>query len=203
MLTHSNQSKPTKSAVQQQSQVQIRNSNGTMTLVLTPLKSAQFEGCSGPRPLLNNPSDGRIVLGIGDQNRDGSTPQQENLRAEEDLSKPDGKAWIGLFHNTRLGARGMDLEYVPPIIQEGQVIVQLTEADVEAGCEIWRTVNKAQAKQQGRNKGKQKPATQEWKSNVAAIVVQQPIVASYAQKDPMNNAAPQGISKEEGWKVAT
>lgn len=37
-----------------------------------------------------------------------------------------------------LVAKGMELEYVPLVIQEGKLMVQLYEADIEMGDEIWR-----------------------------------------------------------------
>ncbi|XP_019239960.1 PREDICTED: uncharacterized protein LOC109219951, partial [Nicotiana attenuata] len=57
------------------------------------------------------------------------------VRAEEDKqnqTKPTilGRSWAGLLHDNKLAAKGMDLTYVPPVIQEGEVVVQILEDDI-------------------------------------------------------------------------
>ncbi|KAG5581461.1 hypothetical protein H5410_052088 [Solanum commersonii] len=50
---------------------------------------------------------------------------------------PGRKTWKGLFQVVNLGARGMELSYVPSVIQEGKPVVKLSEEDVEIENEIW------------------------------------------------------------------
>ncbi|KAH0765131.1 hypothetical protein KY285_001002 [Solanum tuberosum] len=49
---------------------------------------------------------------------------------------PRRKTWKGLFRAANLGARGMELSYMPPVIQEGKPVVKLSEEYVEIGNEI-------------------------------------------------------------------
>nr|XP_009770224.1 PREDICTED: uncharacterized protein LOC104220956 [Nicotiana sylvestris] len=65
-----------------------------------------------------------------------------NIRAEEDRqnqTKPTnlGRSWAGLLQDNKLAAKGMDLTYIPPVIQEGEVVVQILEEDIAEEKQKW------------------------------------------------------------------
>ncbi|XP_019244458.1 PREDICTED: uncharacterized protein LOC109224325 [Nicotiana attenuata] len=64
------------------------------------------------------------------------------IRAEEEKqnqTRPTnfGRSWVGLLHENKLAAKGMDLTYVPPVIQEGEVVVQIQEEDIVEEKQKW------------------------------------------------------------------
>lgn len=46
--------------------------------------------------------------------------------------------WANLFTTNKFAAKGMELEYVAPMIVEGEVVAQLQQEDIQAGIEAWK-----------------------------------------------------------------
>ncbi|KAK4727178.1 hypothetical protein R3W88_032095 [Solanum pinnatisectum] len=67
-----------------------------------------------------------MILNPGTKEKDG--------KAEDNQGKRD---WVGLFDATKLAAKGMNLSYISHVIQEGEVVVKLTEEDVEEENGVW------------------------------------------------------------------
>lgn len=65
--------------------------------------------------------------------------ETKNIEATRVIEKgvPGRKTWKGLFQDTNVGARGMELSYVTPVLQDVKPIVQLSEEDVKVGNEVW------------------------------------------------------------------
>lgn len=42
-----------------------------------------------------------------------------------------------MFDAFKLVAKGMNLSYIPPVIQEGEVVIQLMEEDVDGVNGVW------------------------------------------------------------------
>ncbi|KAG5585997.1 hypothetical protein H5410_046431 [Solanum commersonii] len=61
-----------------------------------------------------------VILNSGTKEKGGKAKENQGRRV-----------WVGIFYATKLAAKGMDLSYIPRVIKEGEVVVQLTEEDVE------------------------------------------------------------------------
>nr|XP_016436483.1 PREDICTED: uncharacterized protein LOC107762630 [Nicotiana tabacum] len=48
-----------------------------------------------------------------------------------------GRSWAGLLHENKFAAKGMNPAYIPPVIQEGEVVVQLLEEDIAEENQKW------------------------------------------------------------------
>ncbi|PHT95759.1 hypothetical protein T459_03641 [Capsicum annuum] len=64
----------------------------------------------------------------------------ESSKAQEQnrINTGGQRAWAGLFDANCLTAKGMNLTYIPPIIEEGEVMVQLEREDVVEGNTKWK-----------------------------------------------------------------
>lgn len=49
-----------------------------------------------------------------------------------------GKAWTTLFEENKMTSRGMDLIYIPPVIVEGEMILELLQEDIDSEIEKWK-----------------------------------------------------------------
>lgn len=47
-------------------------------------------------------------------------------------------SWANVVAGNKLAAKGMNLEYIAPIIQEGKKIVQLEQEDINEGTVKWK-----------------------------------------------------------------
>lgn len=67
--------------------------------------------------------------------RIGKIATKETIDAQRKLNmaaKKERKSWANLFTGNRFAAKGMDLEYIAPLIQDGVKVVQLQKEEVEA-----------------------------------------------------------------------
>ncbi|KAL3330500.1 hypothetical protein AABB24_034364 [Solanum stoloniferum] len=85
--------------------------------------TAQAKGIEAGASKASSPN---TILNPGTKKKDG--------KAEDNQGKRD---WVGLFYATKSAAKGMNLSYIPPLIQEGEVVVQLTKEDVEEENGVW------------------------------------------------------------------
>lgn len=44
--------------------------------------------------------------------------------------KPPTKAWVNLFEANKMASKGMELKFIPPMIIEGEKVVELAQEDV-------------------------------------------------------------------------
>ncbi|KAH0639330.1 hypothetical protein KY290_036591 [Solanum tuberosum] len=93
---------------------------------LDPQKGGGGVLAKGNEIVTSKASSPYVILNPGTKEKDG--------KAENNQGK---RVWVGLFYATKLAAKGMNLSYIPRVIQEGEMVVQLTEEDVEEENEVW------------------------------------------------------------------
>ncbi|KAK6796159.1 hypothetical protein RDI58_003860 [Solanum bulbocastanum] len=112
--------------------------NGIVTLVNSYLGMERTNIGLGLRLSVTKPNDEEFLkagarrsgLNLDDVKSTEATKQNEK-------GVPGRKNWKGLFQDTIIGAKGMELSYVPLVLQDGKPLVKLSEEDVEIGNETW------------------------------------------------------------------
>lgn len=78
------------------------------------------------------PSNGTVKIDSPkEQTRDlnGSEKSMQEMKATKIGNGV--RSWAGLFSENKLAAKGMNLSYIPPVIHDGEVVIQLLEEDID------------------------------------------------------------------------
>lgn len=56
---------------------------------------------------------------------------------EKQTQGAGGRSWAGLFSENKLAGKGTNLSYIPPVLQDGEIVVQLLEDDIVEEQQKW------------------------------------------------------------------
>lgn len=71
----------------------------------------------------------------GDDMRSGQDIQVESEKSKD--ATPTKKLWVYVISGNRVQANGMAIEFVAPIIVEGEIEVEIKEKDIEYEVKFW------------------------------------------------------------------
>lgn len=97
---------------------------------------------------------GPSVRKQGTQGVQGSSQQVRNLAATTQMPSietphklqptpdpPQGKNWTTLFIGTKLAAKGLNLNYIAPVVKDGIKLVQLEKVEVDRETGLWKNAD--------------------------------------------------------------
>ncbi|XP_070022733.1 uncharacterized protein [Nicotiana sylvestris] len=83
-------------------------------------------------------SNGTVHASSSKEQRAISMDNQKEAQGKNSISTVDkGQSWAGLLQENKLAAKGMNLNYIPPLMKDGEVVVQLMEEDIVEENEKW------------------------------------------------------------------
>lgn len=83
-------------------------------------------------------SYGTINANLPKEQRNAEIDSEKNMHDKKAVPTGNGeRSWAGLLHENKFAAKGMNLSCIPPVIQDGEVVVQLLEEYIAEENQKW------------------------------------------------------------------